>query len=125
MNTAELSEKRWTARAKVKWPVVILNARGALVAETENISASGAFIYCRAQLRPKEKLKLFIMAPNRSSLNVSAEVAWSNPHATEGDTPPRGIGIRFTRISTADRQFLRDVIAKHHERKIGHAAETK
>ena len=65
------------------------------------------------------------MAPNRNSLNVCAEVAWSNFHATEGDTPPSGVGIRFTRISAADRQFLRDVITEHRGREIGRAAEKK
>ncbi len=124
MNTARVSEKRRYTRVELSWPVVILTTQGAMVAETKNISASGAFIFCRAPLPPKEKLKVFIMAPNRHSLNVSAEVAWSNPLGAEGDTPPCGVGIRFTRISAADRQFLRDVVAEHHERNIGRLAET-
>lgn len=109
-----VTEKRLTSRAEVKWPVVLLTSHGATVAETKNIGASGAFILCRAQLRPKEKVKVFVMAPNRNSLNISGEVAWSNPLCTEADNPPCGVGIRFTSISTRDRQYLRDLITEHY-----------
>ena len=125
MNTGKMKERRRNTRAEVSWPVVILTAHGALVAETKNIGASGAFIICRAALCPKEKLKVFIMAPNRKSLTVSAEVAWSNPLGSEGDITPCGLGIRFTRISPVDRQFLRDVIAEHYEGKINRMAESQ
>ena len=125
MNTAKVSEKRRNTRAEVSWPVVILTAHGAMVAETKNIGASGAFIFCRTPLSPKEKVKVFIMAPERKSLAVSAEVAWSNPLGGEGDTPPCGVGIRFTRVSPADRQFLRDIIAEHYESKVSRMAKSK
>ena len=117
MDTPIVTEKRLTSRAEVKWPVVLLTSLGATVAETKNIGASGAFILCRAQLRPKEKVKVFVMAPNRNSLNISGEVAWSNPLCTEDDSPPCGVGIRFTSISQTDRQYLRDLIAEHYGRK--------
>ena len=111
MNTATVTEKSRYPKAEVTWPVVILTAHGALVAETKNISANGAFLFCSAPLHPKEKLKLFIMAPNRNSLHVSAEVSWSNAPDTEVDLPQSGVAILFTRISAADRRFLRDIIA--------------
>ena len=68
MNTPAVSEKRSHSRVEVSWPVVLLTSQGATVAETKNIGASGAFILCRAQLSPKEKLRVFVMAPNRNSL---------------------------------------------------------
>jgi len=125
LNTPAVSEKRSHSRVEVSWPVVLLTSQGATVAETKNIGASGAFILCRAQLRPKEKLRVFVMAPNRNSLNISAEVAWSNPLCSEEDRPPCGVGLRFTSISPADRQYLRDIIAAHYGRKIKRLAETK
>jgi Tfp pilus assembly protein PilZ len=125
LNTSAVPEKRRHTRAEVSWPVVILTSQGATVAETKNIGASGAFILCRAQLQPKEKIKVFVMAPNRNSLQISAEVAWSNPLGSEEDTPPCGVGLRFTRVAPSDRQFLREVIAQHYERKIGRIAEQK
>ena len=125
MNTRTVSEKRLSSRAEVSWPVVVLTSHGATVAETKNIGASGAFILCRAPLRPKDKLRVFVMAPNRNSINISAEVAWSNPLCSEEDDPPCGVGIRFTRISPADRQYLRNVIAEHYGRKLNRIAENK
>ena len=125
MDTPIVTEKRLTSRAEVKWPVVLLTSHGATVAETKNIGASGAFILCRAHLSPKEKVKVFVMAPNRNSLNISGEVAWSNPLSTEEDSPPCGVGIRFTSISPNDRQYLRNLIAEHYGRKKQRlAAET-
>ena len=118
-----MPEKRLHSRAEVSWPVVILTSHGATVAETKNIGASGAFILCRARLRPKEKLRVFVMAPNRNSINISAEVAWSNPICSDEDSPPCGVGIRFTRISPADRQYLKDVIAEYYGRKLTRMAE--
>ena len=117
MDTPIVNEKRLSSRAEVKWPVVLMTSQGATVAETKNIGASGAFILCRAHLRPKEKVKAFVMAPNRKSLNISGEVAWSNPFCTDEDSPPCGVGIRFTNISPTDRQYLRDLIAEHYSSK--------
>ena len=125
MNTPAVSEKRSHSRVEVSWPVVLLTSHGATVAETKNIGASGAFILCRAHLRPKEKLRVFVMAPDRKSLNISGEVAWSNPLSSEEDSPPCGVGIRFTSIAPADRQYLRDIIATHYGKKIERMASKK
>jgi Tfp pilus assembly protein PilZ len=125
LDTPIVTEKRLTSRAEVKWPVVLLTSHGATVAETKNIGASGAFILCRAHLRPKEKVKVFVMAPNRNSLNISGEVAWANPLSTEEDSPPCGVGIRFTSISPTDRQYLRNLIAEHYGRKKQRLAAEK
>ena len=125
MNTPAVSEKRSHSRVEVSWPVVLLTSHGATVAETKNIGASGAFILCRAPIRPKEKLRVFVMAPNRNSLNIAAEVAWSNPLCSEEDKPPCGVGIQFTSISPIDRQYLRDIITAHYGKKIKRMAGKK
>ena len=125
MGTPIVTEKRLSSRAEVKWPVVLLTSQGATVAETKNIGASGAFILCRARLSPKEKVKVFVMAPNRNSLNISGEVAWSNPLSTEEDNPPCGVGIRFTSISSTDREYLRNLIAEHYAHKKKRLATEK
>ena len=123
LNTRAVAEKRLHSRAEVSWPVVILTSHGATVAETKNIGASGAFILCQARLRPKEKLRVFVMAPNRNSINISAEVAWSNPICSDEDSPPCGVGIRFTRISPADREYLKDMITEYYSRKLTRMVE--
>ena len=125
MDTPIVNEKRLSSRAEVRWPVVLMTSHGATVAETKNIGASGAFILCHAQLRPKEKVRAFVMAPDRKSLNISGEVAWSNPLSTEEDSPPCGVGIRFTSISPTDRQYLRNLITEHYGSKKQRLAAKK
>jgi len=125
LDTPIVSEKRLHSRAEVKWPVVILTSLGATVAETKNIGASGALVLCHAHLHPKEKVKVFVMAPNRKSIDISGEVAWSNPLCSDEDSPPCGVGIRFTRISPADRQYLKNMIADYYGHKVKRTAIKK
>ena len=61
---------------------------------------------CDIPLAPKEELRLFIMFPNRRYLDILAEVAWSYPYGSMEDATPRGMGLRFTKISDADREFI-------------------
>jgi hypothetical protein len=86
--------------------VVILTTRGALAAETRNISPHGAYIVCERPLPPKEELRLYVMFPNRRYLDILAEVTWSYPYGSLEDPTPCGMGVRFTRISDADREFI-------------------
>ena len=104
-------DRRQLARANVTWPIVVLTNHGTMVGETRNISVDGAFVYCPEPLRKRDKLRLFIMAPNRRPLDLPVVVTWSNPHGSEGDLPPRGMGLRFERISKEDRDFIVGVVA--------------
>ena len=106
--------RRTPQRVRVRWPVVVITTTGVAVAETRDISTDGAFIQTKLPLKPKEKLRLFIMAPNQRPLDFAAEVAWSNPHGSDQDSVPRGMGVRFTKVSRDYRNFLRNVVAKHY-----------
>ena len=102
----EWTEARKYPRSKGSWPVVILTDRGAIIAETRNISPLGAFIFCDRPLPVEEKIRVLIMFPNRRYLDVPAEVTWSYPLGTENDDIPCGMGVRFVEISKADRDFI-------------------
>ena len=104
-------ERRRHARVEVDWPAVVQHTTGGMVAEMENIGANGAFIRCEKPLRPREKFKLHIVAPNHSPLSASAEVAWLQVLCAEKDVPPCGMGIRFTRVSSDVRQYIRTFVA--------------
>jgi hypothetical protein len=104
-------ERRRHARVDVDWPAVVQHTSGGMVAEMENIGANGAFIRCDKPLRPREKFKLHIVTPNHSPLSASAEVAWLQVLCAEKDVPPCGMGIRFTRVSSAVRQYIRTFVA--------------
>ncbi len=106
MDTSELTDAREFPRSKGSWPVVVITSRGALVAETRNISPQGAFIFCDRPPAPKEKIRVLVMFPNRRYLDILAEVTWSYPYGSEKDDTPCGMGVRFTEISEVDREFL-------------------
>jgi hypothetical protein len=104
-------ERRRHARVDVDWPAVVQHTSGGMVAEMENIGANGAFIRCDKPLRPREKFKLHIVTPNHSPLSASAEVAWLQVLCAEKGVPPCGMGIRFTRVSSDVRQYIRTFVA--------------
>ena len=119
-----VSGRRIPQRVRVRWPVVLITARGVIVAETRDLSSDGAFIQCRLPLEPNEKLRLFIMAPDQRPLDFAAEVAWSNPHGTDVDNVPSGMGVRFTKLSNDNRNFLRSALAKYYKRKSSDTGRT-
>lgn len=106
MDTSVLANRRQCTRIDGTWPAVILTSYGALVAETSNITPHGAYIACDKPLPSKTGLKLFIMFPNRRYVEILAKVVWSYPYGTAADIMPRGIGVRFTSVSEADREFI-------------------
>ncbi len=120
-----VADRRTPIRIRARWPVVVLTDKGVLLAETRDISSEGVFISCEEPLRPEEKLRVFIMAPNHRPLDIPAEVAWSNPHASEQDTTPKGMGLRFTKDSSDQRERLHNIVAQHYKTKTGPPLEKK
>ena len=112
------TDRRTPTRVRVKWPVVIIADKGIIVAETRDISSEGAFINCDLPLTPKEKLTIFIMAPNRRPFELPAEVAWSNPNDSKPHNMSSGMGVRFTEVSTANRQVLISLIENLYKTKL-------
>jgi hypothetical protein len=112
-NMAAPSERRGYRRAEIRWPIVILTNRGTIVGETRNVGVDGAFLFCSQPLQKREKFRLFIMAPDRRALEIPVEVVWSNPHGSEEDMPPRGMGVHFERISDEDRDFISNLVSDH------------
>jgi len=112
------TERRTPTRIRVKWPVVIITDKGVVVAETKDISSEGAFISCDLPLNPKEKLRIFIMAPNRRPFELPAEVAWSNPQESKVNNMSSGMGVRFTEVSTDNRQILLGLIENLYKAKL-------
>jgi len=103
-------ERRRDNRASIEWAALVRDTTGIIVAEIKNISRSGAFIRCDVPLEPRKRFKLHILVPNHSPLKANAEVAWLSVKCTEGGIPPCGMGIRFTRVSKSDREFINGCI---------------
>ena len=112
------TDRRTPTRIRVKWPVVIIADKGVIVAETRDISSEGAFISCDLPLSPKEKLRIFIMAPNRRPFELPAEVAWSNLHDSSTKDISSGMGVRFTDVTTTNREVLLSLLEHFYKSKL-------
>jgi Tfp pilus assembly protein PilZ len=112
------TERRTPTRVRLKCPVVIITDRGVVVAETRDISNEGAFISCDLPLSPKEKLRLFIMAPDQRPFEVPAEVAWSTPDRSTPNSMSSGMGVRFTETSAPQHQVLRNLVEQLYKAKL-------
>jgi hypothetical protein len=71
----------------------------------------GALITCPTAAGKEEALRIIIKPPLREkSLLVSAEIAWSELDEHAAHPTLKGMGLRFTRFATDDRQFLSRLI---------------
>jgi len=100
-------DRRGYPRARLKWPVVIQTDEGSTEGVTRNITPDGCFISCRRPLRLNVVFDLVIKIPNsKSSIEAKGEVVWSNIYGPDDEITPRGMGIRFIKISSEARKFI-------------------
>ena len=92
-------------RPELKWSVSAQVGGGIMHGETRDISLQGAFIRCRNPLNLNEVFDMVVDVPEKS-LNVRAEVVWSNIHGPDDKITPRGMGVRFVQISQEDRKII-------------------
>ena len=110
-------QRRKIRRAGVRWPVTILSLRTRVEGEIENVSSEGAFVYCK-EVPPLDGIfSVVIKAPRHRVLNLAGEVVWSTVLNPDEGSPRFGLGVRFTRVSPIDRQYLIYLIRKCHELK--------
>jgi hypothetical protein len=118
-------DRRRYPRVQVNWPVVILENDRAREGELREISLGGAFIRSDKPLNLKERSKLYIIVPNSKTFTVYFEVVWLRVDCSVGDIPPCGMGIRFTRVSSFDRQYLTEVISNYYQKKVARKSGKK
>lgn len=100
-------DRRSYPRGKYKWPVVFETEDLTVSGITLNIGPDGCFISCREPLRLNEVGELTIKIPDSNhTLIARGEVVWSNIYGPDDDISPRGMGVRFIRISSEDRKFI-------------------
>ena len=101
------NENRDYPRAEIKWPAVIKTDRGTMDGVTSNVTPNGVFIHCQKPLKLNEIFELTIDIPNSDqTLKARAEVTWSNRWGPDDDISPRGMGVRFVKISSEARKFI-------------------
>ena len=105
---------------EVRYPVTVLTAEGHLQGETLLISNRGALIRCQQPPNLYERATISIDISERETLIAEAEVARLELYESDDhhEIAPRGMVVRFTRLSRVGRQQLRSVIAKHYAKKV-------
>ena len=96
----------------------MLTADGALKGEAKQISTQQAFVRCRDPLRLYDVANMSIQVSRNESLVAEAEVVWSNRYGPDDNITPRGMVVRFLRLSSRDRQRLNNVIVRQYHRKV-------
>ena len=100
-------DNRGYPRANIKWPVEVKTDKGTMEGVTSNVAPNGVFIHCKKPLRLNEVFEMAINIPNSDfSLTARAEVVWSNRYGPDDEISPRGMGVRFLRISSETRKFI-------------------
>jgi len=107
-------DRRGYPRAKLKWPVAIQTEEGSTEGVTRNITPDGCFITCRRPLRLNVVFVLTIKIPkSKGSIKATAEVVWSNIYGPDDEISPRGMGVRFIKISSEARKFIAQASLEH------------
>jgi uncharacterized protein (TIGR02266 family) len=107
-------DRRGYPRAKLKWPVAIKTEEGSIEGVTRNITPDGCFITCRRPLKLNVVFDLVIKIPNsKSSIEAKAEVVWSNIYGPDDEITPRGMGVRFIKITSEARKFIAKASLEH------------
>ena len=98
-------EKRTYPRRELTWPISAQVGDSVIEGVTKDIGVSGAYVCCARPLRLNEVFDMVINAPDKS-LNIKAEVVWSNIYGPDDKINPRGMGVRFIEISDEDRRLI-------------------
>jgi len=99
-------------RVKVKWPVTVKTEKSSMEGVTLDLGTDGAFVSCAKPLRLNDVFDMVITAPEKA-IEVTAEVIWSNIYGPDDDITPRGMGVRFLRISGEDRRAIAKAALEH------------
>lgn len=107
--------KRQYPRVSVPWSVLIETSDGFIEGKIKDISADGAFIWCQEALEVDDKLCMALVnIPTlKIHLPLCAQVIRLENGRLGSETNHRGIGVQFTKMSTADRQFIANTILEH------------
>ena len=100
-------ERRDYPRAKIKWPVIVKTDTGTMDGVTTDLTPNGVFVHCQKPLKLNVVFEITIKIPNsEQTIEAKAEVVWSNRWGPDDEISPRGMGVRFVKISSEARKFI-------------------
>lgn len=101
-------------RAEPNWPASLETSMGKTAeASITSVTHGSAFIKTTAKMSIGEKFQLTIHLPDRSPLQLRAEVIWSNMHLPPEKVVNRGMGVRFIEVGEDAICLVRDTIHQH------------
>ena len=109
-----MKHNRKHPKARVKWYVLAKSTDREVEGVTKEISPRQVYIRCNKPFQLNKVLDVVINAPKRSLL-FRAEVVWSNVYGRDDEITPRGMGVRFLKISEEDQKYISDLIEEHKE----------
>ena len=99
-------ERRKHHRTKTVWTVIMENNRNIISGETQDISASGAYVRCRKPLKPVEVFTYVSVSFLSPRIRAIAEVVRSDVIGSINGIEHYGIGIRFVAISYEAQELI-------------------
>jgi len=101
-------------RVEPNWPATIETSSGKTSeARITSITHGSCFIACTMKLEIGEKFQLTIHLPDRSPLQLRADVIWSNLHLPVDKVVNQGMGIRFIEAGEDAICLINDTITQH------------
>ena len=96
---------RKIASAKTSWPVTVKHPQGEMDGLITLVNPNGVLILCSRPLKLNEVCWMTINAPSRS-FEAKGLVVWSNIYGRDDEISPRGMRVRFLKISGQNRLFI-------------------
>ena len=113
-NLSILKKSSLPNRVEPNWPATIKTSSGKTAeAIITSITHGSGFITSTMKLAIGEKFQLTIHLPDRSPLQLRAEVTWSNLHLPVEKVVNQGMGIRFIEAGEDAVCLINDTIAQH------------
>ena len=101
-------------RVEPNWPATVETSSGKTAeARIASITHGSGFITSSMKLAIGEKFQLTVHLPDRSPLQLRAEVTWSNLHLPENKVVNRGMGIRFIEAGEDAICLINDTLTQH------------
>ena len=96
-------EKRLHPRILVEWPATVRTLQGTIEGITKDISVDGVFIFCPEEPEVENSFAIALDPSEERFFSVFGERVWSGNFNID-DKTAFGMGIRFTFMTTEDRQ---------------------
>jgi len=102
-------QSRKIPKAKTSWPVTIRHPNGEIEGLITLVNPNGFLILCSRPLKLNDICWMTVNAPSRSFV-AKGLVVWSNIYGRDDEITPRGMRVRFLKISSQDRMFIASVL---------------